>query len=214
MPMLLAIKALDLLPPRIKQSILQDDTFTTRWDIHTETNVTLGKTGLSFNHDQLCTSVRNAIHNPLTPIEVKDLESTTWHLLAQPQEETLSFLINSGERQYRLLDHYSALADDRKVRIAWFELNAEKNGFNGSAYQTWRDLLYNRAPNNQEFINLTADCEQTPIAFYRNLQTSIKEGEVNLATLVPNGLKYYQRLVGPVGLATTVADYIETGAKP
>lgn len=206
--------ALDLLPPGIRRVLLNDSSFLERWGISTVTDLTLGKSGPSFLRSRFYDGMRSAIRNHGSAVTVQDQSNIVWSVVAQPQGETLEFSISAGGTHYSLLSH-SALAESMEVRTNWFERTAKEINFEVSAYHSWLARLCAAPLSDDEFAELIADIKQTPVSLCRTLQASMEQGSnVDLATLVPHEPRYYERLVGHLGSAATVTEYIEAGAKP
>ncbi|MCE8050082.1 hypothetical protein HOP61_02065 [Halomonas daqingensis] len=205
--------ALNLLPPSMRKTLINDRSFLQEWNITTETAITFGKNGPTFRRDLFFEGIRTAIRNQGKTVPVEDQTDVTWNVLAQLYGETIEFSIHSGDNRYSISDH-SALAEDLDTRVSWLKRVAKDIYFESSFYQTWLERLSSNPLSNEEFTDLVSNIQQTPISFYRNLQACLESGSVNLATLVPQELCYYERLVGKLGSCSKVEEYIEAGAKP
>lgn len=211
--MVLVQAALDLLPPDIQRALLDDGEFLRRWNIATTTNLTLGKNGPSFRRDQFYDGIRSAIRNQGVAIAVEDQNGDDWQIFAEPKGEGLAFSIRAGGTHLFLADH-SALAEDLAVRIGSFERSAQAIFFDAETCQGWLQRLRQSSLSDEEFAELMADIEQTPVNAFRALRTSMEQVNVNVTALVPHERRYYDRLVGKLGQAKTVAEYVEAGVKP
>ncbi|RXZ38632.1 hypothetical protein D9O50_03760 [Oxalobacteraceae bacterium CAVE-383] len=205
--------ALDFLPPSVRHTLLEDKTFLKQWDIATITSVKLIAGGSSFRRDQLYSGIRRSISIQGIAVPIKDKDGTTWDMLVQLKDGVLAFSIRSGDVVYSLMDH-SALAEDVATRTAWFEKTANEINFEGTTYRNWLQRLNGAPLSDEEFAELMTDIEQTPASIYLTLQRSMEHGRADPTTLVPHQLHYYEQLIGSLGSTTTVAEYIEVGAKP
>lgn len=210
---LLVQAAMDLLPPDIQRSLLNDHEFIQRWSIATTTILTLGKDGPSFSRSRLFESIRSAIRDPGTVNPVQDQEGLIWQLLAEPQGENLAFSLWAAEKHYSLIDH-SALAEDVSVRTGWLERMASAIFLDRESRQRWLHRMRQSPLSDDEFVELMADIDLTPVNVFRSLQSNLAQASVNVTTLVPKNGRYYENLVGQLGRSATVADYVETGARP
>ncbi|MCW8126047.1 hypothetical protein [Microbulbifer halophilus] len=205
--------ALKLLPPRIRHALLDDRLFIERWGISTVTQVTLGKGGPSFRRDRFYDAIRKAIRKPEISVHVEAQGDSNWTVLVQPQDKSLLFSINSGDKHYSITDH-SAIAEDAAVRTAWFERTAKEINFEGAAYQSWLARIPGAPLSDDEFAELMTDIEWTPVSVYHTLHSSMEQADFDVTTLVPCELRYYERLVGQLGSATSVEEFIDAQAKP
>ena len=203
--------AVDFLPPRVRRSLLDDQKFVEFWGLAISTNVTLGKDGPSFDRDRLNAGIREAICAPGMEISVVDSKKLSWRIKAKERDHVLSLSIQDGETVIAIRDH-SGLADDYSTRTAWFERAANEVHLEGKVYLDWKTRIENEPLDDDEFSELTAELDLTPVINYQSLLASLTLGSVNISTLVPSERRYYDRLVGSVGLNTEVDDYIETGA--
>jgi len=203
--------ALDLLPPQMRRSLLDDGSFLEQWDISTTVTVTLGRGGPSFERRQLYDGIRKAIRDQVTPVSVTASDDALWDIVVRPEAEGLAFAIETEGKRFSIMDH-SALAQDSSVRIAWLDRAARKFNLEDSALQMWRTRLSGDPLSDEEFSKLAIDVELTPIGVYRNLEASFARMTADVATLVPQERRYYERLVGVLGSAPGAAEYVENEA--
>lgn len=205
--------ALKLLPPSIRRDLLNDSLFLDQWSISTITFVTLNEDGPSFRRDWLYESWRAALRDQGQEVTIRDANDATWNLIVQPTSSTLEFSIYDGTTRFSITDH-SALAEDVAVRTNWFDRTAKEIHFEESVYHHWLDHLNGKPLSDDEFAELMADIQLTPVSIYGSLLTSMQRGKADVATLIPSERCYYERLVGGLGSSTKVEEYIESGAKP
>lgn len=205
--------ALDLLPPEIRHSLLEDRSFIRQWELSTDCSVTLGSRGPTFLRDRLYEGFRTAIRTPAVEVVVQDQNNADWTLKAQPTGHDLAFSVSGGGQFYALMDH-SALADDGAVRAAWFERKVCEIYIDAPTYRKWLSRLKDSPLSDDEFADLMVDIEMTPVNMLRTLQTKLAQPGANAEALVPNDVRYFERLIGSLSATNTVPDYIEAGAKP
>ena len=210
---LLVQAAIDLFPPDIQRSLLDDHEFIRRWNIATTTILTLGKDSPSFSRSRFFKSTRSAIQDPGSVIPVEDQDGLVWQLIAEPQGEECAFSLRAAEKHYFLIDH-SALAEDVSVRTAWLERMAQAIFMDREIRQSWLHRMRQSPLSDDEFVQLMADIDLTPANFLRALQANLAQASVDVATLVPHERRYYEHLVGKLGNSCTVAEYVEAGARP
>ena len=81
-------------------------------------------------------------------------------------------------------------------------------------FETWKGKMVSAPLGDREFAELSEELELTPVRNFRNLRAGISRGNIDLATLVQSERRYYELLVGPLGLSTEVLSYIRDGAAP
>lgn len=210
---LLVQAAIDLLPPDIQRSLLDDQEFIRRWNIATTTILTLGKDGPSFSRNRLFESIRSAIRDPGSLIPIKDQSGLVWQLLAEPHGDDFAFSLRAKEMQYSLIDH-TALAEDVLVRTGWLERIGPAIFLDSESSQRWLHRMRQSPLRDDEFVELMADIELTPENFLYALRANLAQKDVSVSMLVPHEICYYERLVGQLGQSATVSEYVETRAKP
>ena len=203
----------EILPPRVRSSILDDQEFGERWDFAAIAGVTLGKDGPSFQRDRFYRSIREAIHAPGNEISIEDDKTVTWRITAQENNERLSFSLEDGEKHFTISDH-SGLAEEYSIRVAWFDRATREANLEGAVFRDWKARIDSKPLDDDEFTELTGELDLTPVSNYRNLQTGLARGSIDIATLVPCERRYYERLVGPLGSAVAANSYIDAGAVP
>lgn len=203
---------LDLLPPNVRHSLLDDRAFLRKWNIATTTSLTLGTSGPTFRRDRLFDGIRSAIRHQGVANVVKDQGGREWQILSEPQGERLIFFVRAGGASYILIDH-SALAEQESIRIGWFERLVQDKGFDGDTSEGWLHRLRQSSLSDEDFADLMVDVEQTPASKFCDLRINLGQANVDAIELVPHERRYYERLVGKLEKSTTVAEYIEAGAK-
>lgn len=210
---LLVEATLDLLPPRIRRELLDDKLFIEQWGIPTVTSLTLGSSGPTFRRDQFYSAIRKSIGNPGVAFPINDFQDAAWEVLTKLQGESFSFSVSGSNKHYAVVDH-SALAEDSAIRTAWLLRVAPELNLEDSTCREWLARLRDAPLTDDEFAKLMADIQERPVSIYRTLQTNMQQSSIDVATLVPTETRYYERLIGPLGSAATVEEYLEAGAKP
>ena len=203
--------ALEFLPPRIRNSVLDDQEFVEHWNLDLITGLTFGNGGPSFQRGQLFEGIRAAIRTPGTEVEIKDDQSNVWRLLAQNGDESLSFSLEGEEISFSIPDH-SGLAEDYYTRAGWFARAVHEVNLEESVLSGWKTRIDDGPLNDNEFVKLSRDLESTPVSNYRNIHNGLLRGSVDIETLVPSERQYYNRLVGPSGTAGEADTYIDSEA--
>ena len=205
--------ALNLLPPRLRRSLLNDKEFLARWNVPVISEVTLGKDGPSFQRDQLYDGIRAAICQPGSNVCITDRKKVTWKIVARAETDGFSFVLEGTDRHFSIMDH-SALAEDPSIRIAWFEKATREVNIEDPVRQFWQGRIEGKPLGDDEFEEIVSELGLTPASVYRTLQSSFERGSADIATLVPSERRYYERLVGSFDSVMQVKDYVEGEVAP
>ena len=211
MRLTLVAAALDFLPRRLRNSLLDDNEFVERWDLANIASVTLGKGGPSFHREQFYGGIRESIREPRREVLISDDKSENWRITARAVTEGFSFILENGPKHLSIGDH-SGLADDQSIRGAWLDRVAREVNLEMDEFQKWKARMDGAPLDDQEFAELTDELELRPVRNFRNLQAGISRGSIDIATLVQSERRYYDLLVGSLGSSVDTVGYIEGGA--
>ena len=203
--------ALELLPPRMQDSIVQDEEFVKRWSLETITGVKFGTDGPSFNRELLYRGIREGIRAPGNDVTIEGDKSETWQILVQETAEGLTFCLKSGEGSFLLPDH-SGLAEDHGIRTGWFQTVAHEMNLERTALQEWKARMNDRPLSDDEFVELRGELELSPNGIYQKVKASLLQGSIGIQTLVPCERRYYNRLVGAVGTTADADSFFDSQA--
>ena len=101
---------------------------------------------------------------------------------------------------------------DEDARQQAFQQMADNAALPGNARQHWEALLVNRPFTNTEMSHFLEDLDDTPIRFVNRLSYHLRSGEAPVELFIPRKRRYYERLVGNLGAATTLHEYAQGGA--
>lgn len=205
----LANFALELLPPRVRDSIVHDEEFVKRWSLETIAGVKLGTDGPSFNRELLYRGIREAIRAPGNDVTIEGDKSETWRILVQETAEGLTFCLKDGEGSFLLPDH-SGLAEDHGIRTGWFLTVAHEMNLERTAFQDWKARMDDRPLSDDEFVELRGELELNPNGIYQKMKAGLLQGSIGIQALVPCERRYYDRLVGAVGTTADAGSYFDS----
>ncbi|MDA3876662.1 MAG: hypothetical protein PF483_06195 [Halothiobacillus sp.] len=204
--------ALNLLPPLLRDSLLHDKNFLTRWHVMTATSITF-EDGPTFQRYQLYDGVRTAIREIESQIPITDSEGAAWELSVRPKTQGLAFTLRSADKNIPLMD-YSALAEDSNIRLAWFDNVAREINLEDDFFHQWRARMKGAPLGDNDFAELTEEIESVPVSVFQRIKMSLRQGGADIETLVPFRRDYYGHLVGFLGSASDVHGYVDVGVVP
>ena len=198
--------ALELVPPLIRKSLLNDQSFRKEYGFKTEAMIAFGSSGVSVQRSALFDAVR-AVFAGEGPAELTDVEDRTWNLTNDARGGELPNLVLSSDQQRLVLPDFSVLSGDASTRIRSLEESASDVNLPLSAQEEWRSILEERALEDDEVDTFHSDIRDTPVHVERAIRREITAGESSVSSLVPNSRRYFKRLVGAYDGSGSIRDY-------
>ena len=197
---------LELVPPLIRKSLLNEQSFREEYGFKTEAMIAFGASGVSVQRSELFDAVRTVLTGE-TPAEISDAEDRTWNLMNDAREGELPNLVLSSDEQRLVLPDFSVLSKDASIRIRSLEESASDVNLPLSGQEEWRSILEERALEDDEVDIFQSDIRDTPVHVERTIRSEIMAGESNVSSLVPNSRRYFERLVGAYDGSGSIRDY-------
>ena len=198
--------ALELVPPLIRKSLLNDQSFRKEHGFKTEAMIAFGTSGVSVQRSELFDAVRTVLAGE-GPAELTDAEDRTWNLTNDAREGELPNLVLSSDQQRLVLPDFSVLSGDASTRIRSLQESASDVNLPLSALEDWRSILEERALEDDEVDTFHSDICDTPVHVERTILSEITAGESRVSSLVPNSRRYFERLVGAYDGSGSIRDY-------
>ena len=201
----LAGAALELVSPLIRKSLLNDQGFRDEYGIKAEAMVSIGL-GTSLRRSELFDAVR-AVLSGRSPANLTDVEDRKWYLTNDALEGELPVLVLSFNQQRLVLPDLSVLAKDASERIRSLKKSAKEVNLPLSAQKEWQSILEERELEDEEIDIFYQDICDTPVHVERTIRNEITAGKSSISSLIPNSLRYYERLVGAYKGSDSIRDY-------
>jgi len=201
---------LDLSPPMVRTSILNERAFKEHYALKTEATVNLGAGKISFRRSKFFNAVREVLSGTIES-EVKDTEDRAWTIRNEATDDNLPVLVLLSNVQRQILPDFSALSETSSVRLNLLEKAADDVMLPEDAKEKWKNILKERALDEDEIELFHCDIRDTPVHIEQNIRNEITCGQSNISSLVPSSLRYFQRLVGVYDGSRSIRDYA-TGA--
>ena len=208
----LAEVALGLMPPTIRNTLLEEPKFLQKYNIKVETTLTFGDSGFSVHCSELFDSIRRTLSGTVKQ-EVTDANDQVWKLSNEAGEGELPTLVVSSNEQRIDLPDFSMLSPDVDIRIRSFDEIVSDVNLPPDAQNIWRKILVERALEDDEVDSLKSDFLDTPVQVARLIRNKIETGSsLSVSCLVPCSRKYFDRLVGVYDGSDSIEDYaVKTG---
>lgn len=203
----LAQTALQLSPPLIRETLLKQSGFRSEYGLKTDGVLAFAGTGVSFKGSILFDAVRKVLSGESAK-EVIDTKERKWKLNVISQNRTLPSLSLSREERHLIFPPYfAALSPNKSMRMRSLdEVMAEVN-LPSSSSDPWRNVLAKRALENEEVLELHSEFLDTPVRKARSISSEILGSQINISSLVPPSLRYFERLVGAYDNSSSIAEY-------
>lgn len=198
--------ALELVPPLIRKSLLNEQSFREEYGFKTEAMIALGSSGVSVQRSKLFNAVRTVFAGKASA-ELTDAEDRTWNLTIDAREGEPPNLVLSSDQQRLVLPGFSVLSGDASTRIRSLEESASDVNLPLRAQGKWRSILEERSLEDDEVDTFHGDICDTPVHVERTIRSEITAGKSSVSSLVPNSRRYFERLVGAYDGSGSIRDY-------
>ena len=197
---------LNLAPPLICESLLEDDQFCDEFGLNVTPILTFEDSGESFQRAELYEAIRK-FFSGASDMAVNDIEGREWQVKKTGEANQLPLLsITHGKIQIQL-NNFSVLAQKDTVRLRFLELVGSDLNLPHAAQENWRKILCARSLHDEEVDEFHSDLSDTPESVGRLIRDELARETVSLSTLVPHSKQYYERLVGAYDGSTSLEDY-------
>ena len=209
---ILALAALEYVPPLIRNHLLDDPEFTREYELKTEALLTFDDAGVSMQRTEIFDDVRKvlAVENK---VKVTDEDGRTWKLQNEADKRQQPKLVLLREEQQIELPDFTVLSPKATLRLRSLDQAAYNTNLPPSARDNWRAILEKRALNDDEIDPFHKDMRDTPIYLMRSMRSGILSGKSTVSSLVPSTRSYFERLVGVYDGSKNVADYAASTGK-
>jgi len=198
--------ALEFAPPLIRETLLEDATFRKTYGIKADGLLSFADFGVSVRRSVLFSAVRSVFLGK-PEVKVPDTRGRKWKVKRISGEGShTKFSLTRGKQQL-ILPNLCALSPDQAIRLCSFDEAAFDVNLPKSAQTHWRDVLAERALEDEEIATYRDEFRETPVYKARSIHSQIIDGKSSIADLVPTSLRYFERLVGAYDGSVTIGDY-------
>ena len=208
----LAHAALELAPPLIRQTLLDDSAFKSEFGFRTEAVLDFGDSGVSIQRSTIFDAARKVLSGS-PEVEMADTVGSKWKLISKIQEPAPPTLaIIRGDQSLNLPD-LNLLSQDKTTRLRRFEEASSDVNLPAREHRDWHHILSGRALEDEEVDEFYNDIRDTPVHMSRMIRREFAERKSRMATLVPPSRRYFERLVGAYDGSASVHDYAAATAR-
>ena len=207
----LAKEALDVVPPLLRNALLEDPAFREEYKLESESAIFFENPEVAVPRSDLFRAIQKTLSGTRTE-EVTDTDGREWKLENTGGEDwPPSLVLSRREVQFSISSSFISLSPDAETRRRFLEESASDINLPEDARGAWRDILARRSLENDEVEAFHKDLLHTPVDMVRSISHGISGKDISFT--VPHSRKYFDRLVGEYDGSTAVQDYASGGAR-
>jgi len=208
----LAYAALGLVPPMIRNALLEEPDFRDEYGIEAEAILHFGESGISIPRFELFKAIREILAGALVK-EVTDTNDEKWKVEDVSEGGQLPAIRLSRGEQRLNLPGYAVLSPDTDARLRSLDESASDVNLPSGDRAAWRDVLAERPLDDDEVDAFHNDLRDTPIERARSIRREMLDGQSSIHSLVPLSRRYYERLVGAYDGSSSIHEYAARGGR-
>ena len=203
----LAQAALNLLPPLIRNDLLNESDFREEYGFTRTAVLPLAGSDVSAHSSVLFDAIRSVLSGASIK-KVIDTNSQKWKLQNSSDKNTTPNLsLSRGKRHLIFPPYFVTLSPDENVRLRSLDESASEVNLPRSASDSWRNILAERALEDEEVLAYCNEFLNTPVKKAHSISAEISRGQIDISSLVPPSRGYFERLVGAYDGSTSIAEY-------
>lgn len=208
----LALVALELAPPLIRRSLLEEQSFREEYGFKADAVLSFGDSGVSINRADLFNAVRKILSGA-SAAEVAETDGQQWKLNNISGKGDLPSLALTRGKQSLILPDFAVLSPDSTTRLHSLDEAASDVNLPSSARDVWRTVLAVRALEDEEVDVFHGEFRDTPIQKARSIRSEILGRGISISSLVPASRRYFERLVGAYDGSASIRDYAASSGR-
>lgn len=207
----IASHMINLFPSLVRTELLSDSTLLEEIGLTTDATVSFGYKDIAFSRSALFKAIRSAFKNTEEEFYLDDVNGNSWSLRHHPGERPAFSLSRGGER---LLNHsFWPLCNDADKRFSLFETEAKDRSLSKDEWERWGAVLSAPTISDDDVSDLLLDLERSPSHIEALLRQEFQGAINKFSTLVPDNIRYYERLVGKYFGSNNIDEYCKVELK-
>jgi hypothetical protein len=207
-----AAVTLELFPESIRQAIIAEHSFMSRFGLPVSTTVTFFPDGNKFVAEDLYDCAQS-VFDGTKHVELKEADTDAVWVADGYDPEQATFLLTNGKSEISI-DGYWPLQADPDKRLRSFENLASKFQLPRSVVEHWSARVKASKLSCPELVLLEQDVERSFVAVASRIRREIENGSSNLQTLVPSDPVFWRLAYPTTTDAPALAEFIEREVKP
>ena len=202
----LAKMALDIAPPLIRDTLLEESGFREEYGFIPDPILSFPNSGVSFQRSSFYNAVRKVLSGAIEK-KVINTEGQKWRLKNINKNGKLPNLsLFRGEKSFPL-PAFATLSPDRDTRLRFLDKVVSDVNLPNNASDTWRNILSERALEDDEVDAFQSEFLDTPVVKVRSINRDVKTRQGSISSLVPISRRYFERLVGEYDGSASIHSY-------
>jgi len=197
---------LGLVPPLIRETLIKDADFREEYGLTSDAVISFGDSGISFQRSELYEAVGKFLSGALVK-EVPDKNGQKWELQNIGEEGELPSLALYRGKQRLILPNLAVLSPESTTRLRYLDEAVSDVNLPSSALEEWRNVLSERALEDDEVDAFHGEFHDTPVEQARSIRSEILGRHFSISSLVPTSRRYFERLVGAFDGSASIRDY-------
>jgi len=196
---------LNLFPSSVRLELLSDTKLCEELGLQTDATISFGDKEYAFARSALFKAIRSVFDNIEEEFSLEDTNHNVWLLRNLPGERS-GFSLKNGDVQI-VNDSFWPLLGDIDRRLSIFETVAKNRWLSKEDIEYWRAELSAEAVSDDNVSDLLLDLDLSPIRIKKLLKSEFQRPSNNVSTLVPNDIRYYERLIGKYSGSKNIEDF-------
>lgn len=201
----MASNFVELFPGLVRSELLSDSKLMGELGLAIDGTISFGDKGVGFSRSALFKAIRSAFEHNEEAVCVEDTESDSWSMRVLSGEHPSFSLIKGNEEIIN--GCFWPLYNDVSFRLSALEVEAKNKELLKEELEVWREALSQATASDDEVSDLLRDFDCTPRHIEDLLRRELQVKTSNISTLVPNSIRYYERLVGKYSGSKSIEEY-------
>jgi hypothetical protein len=202
----MAQAALELVPPLIRNTLLEDREFREDYGFKADAVLAFGDSGVAIQRSALFDAIREILSG-VTERRVTDTDDREWTIKNEAENGDSPTLVISADERRLVLPDFAVLSPDSAIRLRLLDEAASDVNLPARAQDTWSNVLSERALEDEEIDQFHSEFRDTPVHVAHSIRSEIEAGQSSITSLVPTSRRYYERLVGGYDGSKSIRDY-------
>lgn len=202
---------INLFPSLVRGELLSDSKLLEELALATDATVRFGDKDIAFSRSALFKAIRSAFENIEEEFFLEDINGNPWYLRHHPGELP-AFSLTKDDLQI-LNDSFWPLCADVDRRLSIFETEVKDKSLSKEELDRWRAVLSAPTVSDDDVSDLLRDLEHSPSHIEALLRQEFQCPSNKVSTLVPDTIRYYERLIGKFCGSENIDEYCKVELK-